>query len=109
RFTTRSGRAFPLSAPRAPFLDDKTRGAFAPRHARSGPSRQTQADQRIELSNRAGCSAAKHATVTTMACPVVLLISPPVLYARSWWGGRVASKPHLHSLSGFIRDIAEVR
>ena len=44
-----------------------------------------------------------------MACPVVLLISPPVLYAQSWWSGRVASKPHLHSLSGFIRDIAEVR
>ena len=40
---------------------------------------------------------------------VVLLVAPPVLYAPTWWSARVASKPHLHSLAGFVRDLAEVR
>ena len=39
----------------------------------------------------------------------VLLVSPPVLYAPTWWSSKVASKPHLHSLAGFIRDIAGTR
>ena len=39
----------------------------------------------------------------------VLLVSPPVLYAPTWWSSKVASKPHLHSLAGFIRDIADTR
>src|SRR5262245_27222407 len=38
----------------------------------------------------------------------VLLVVPPVLYAPTWWSSRVASKPHLHSLAGFVRDLAEV-
>ena len=41
--------------------------------------------------------------------PTVLLVSPPVLYAPTWWSSKVASKPHLHSLAGFIRDIADSR
>jgi radical SAM superfamily enzyme YgiQ (UPF0313 family) len=44
-----------------------------------------------------------------MARPTVLLIAPPVLYAATWWSARVASKPHLHSLAGFVRDLADVR
>lgn len=40
---------------------------------------------------------------------VVLLVAPPVLYAPTWWSSRVASKPHLHSLAGFVRDLADVR
>lgn len=39
----------------------------------------------------------------------VLLIAPPVLYAGTWWSARVASKPHLQSLAGFVRDLADVR
>ncbi|HEY7162912.1 MAG TPA: radical SAM protein [Acidobacteriota bacterium] len=39
----------------------------------------------------------------------VLLIVPPVLYAKSWWGNRTANKPHLASLVGYVRDLAEVR
>jgi radical SAM superfamily enzyme YgiQ (UPF0313 family) len=31
-----------------------------------------------------------------------------VLYAATWWSARVASKPHLHSLAGFVRDVADV-
>ena len=37
----------------------------------------------------------------------ILLVAPPVLYADTWWSARVASKPHLHSLAGFVRDLAE--
>ena len=44
-----------------------------------------------------------------MPRPTVLLIAPPVLYAPTWWVGRVASKPHLHSLAGFVRDVADVK
>jgi radical SAM superfamily enzyme YgiQ (UPF0313 family) len=39
----------------------------------------------------------------------LLLIAPPVLYAPTWWSRKVASKPHLHSLAGFVRDIAQVK
>src|SRR3954462_3445161 len=39
----------------------------------------------------------------------LLLLSPPVLYAPTWWSSKVASKPHLHSLAGYVRDIAETR
>ncbi len=39
----------------------------------------------------------------------VLLVAPPVLYAPTWWSARVASKPHLHSLAGFVRDLVDVR
>src|SRR5665213_1166792 len=41
--------------------------------------------------------------------PTLLLLSPPVLYAPTWWSSKVASKPHLYSLAGFVRDIADVR
>src|SRR5262245_3332030 len=44
-----------------------------------------------------------------MACPTLLLLSPPVLHAPTWWKSEVASKPHLFSLAGFVRDLAEVR
>jgi len=44
-----------------------------------------------------------------MSRATVLLLSPPVLYAPTWWSSKVASKPHLHSLAGFIRDIADSR
>jgi radical SAM superfamily enzyme YgiQ (UPF0313 family) len=39
----------------------------------------------------------------------VLLVAPPVLCAKTWWGNRIANKPHLASLSGYVRDLAEVR
>jgi hypothetical protein len=39
----------------------------------------------------------------------LLLIVPPVLYAKSWWGNRTANKPHLSSLAGYVRDLADVR
>jgi radical SAM superfamily enzyme YgiQ (UPF0313 family) len=41
--------------------------------------------------------------------PTLLLIAPPVLHGARWWVPRVASKPHLHSLAGFVRDVADVR
>ena len=44
-----------------------------------------------------------------MSRPTVLLLAPPVLYAGTWWSSKVASKPHLYSLAGFVRDIADVR
>jgi radical SAM superfamily enzyme YgiQ (UPF0313 family) len=39
----------------------------------------------------------------------VLLVAPPVLCAKTWWGNRIANKPHLASLGGYVRDLAEVR
>lgn len=39
----------------------------------------------------------------------VLLIAPPVLYAKRWWANRIANKPHLASLAGYVRDLADVR
>ncbi len=39
-----------------------------------------------------------------MSRPTVLLLAPPVLYAGTWWSSKVASKPHLYSLAGFVRD-----
>src|SRR5262245_21047539 len=44
-----------------------------------------------------------------MSRPTILLVAPPVLCAATWWSPRMASKPHLHSLAGFIRDLADVR
>lgn len=43
--------------------------------------------------------------------PTLLLISPPVLSASSWnwWSSGVGSKPHLASLAGHVRDLANVR
>src|SRR5437660_7109061 len=41
--------------------------------------------------------------------PTLLLISPPVLFGTTWWRKHIASKPHLLSLAGFVRDVAEVR
>ena len=43
------------------------------------------------------------------AVPTLLLISPPVLFGTTWWRKHIASKPHLLSLAGFVRDIAGVR
>jgi radical SAM superfamily enzyme YgiQ (UPF0313 family) len=39
----------------------------------------------------------------------LVLIAPPVLYAPTWWSRKVASKPHLHSLAGYVRDLAVTR
>ena len=39
----------------------------------------------------------------------VLLVSPPVLCGQRWWVNRIANKPHLASLSGNVRDLAEVQ
>ncbi|MGZ6143699.1 MAG: B12-binding domain-containing radical SAM protein [Myxococcales bacterium] len=41
--------------------------------------------------------------------PTLLLISPPVLFGTTWWRKHIATKPHLLSLAGFVRDVAEVR
>jgi radical SAM superfamily enzyme YgiQ (UPF0313 family) len=39
----------------------------------------------------------------------LLLISPPVLHGQRWWANRIANKPHLASLAGYVRDLAESR
>lgn len=39
----------------------------------------------------------------------LLLISPPVTHGQGWWANRIANKPHLASLAGYVRHIAEVR
>src|SRR5580765_3478149 len=39
----------------------------------------------------------------------VLLVAPPVLYAKTWWAHRIANKPRLASLAGYVRDLADVR
>ena len=44
-----------------------------------------------------------------MARGALLLISPPVLFGERWWANRIANKPHLASLAGFVRDLAEPR
>jgi radical SAM superfamily enzyme YgiQ (UPF0313 family) len=44
-----------------------------------------------------------------MARRTLLLVSPPVLHAARWWGNRIANKPHLDSLAGYVRDLADVR
>jgi hypothetical protein len=38
----------------------------------------------------------------------LVLIAPPVYYARTWWRGRAGTKAHLYSLAGFVRDLCEV-
>lgn len=43
-----------------------------------------------------------------MARRTVLLVSPPVLHAKTWWANRIANKPHLASLAGYVRDLADV-
>ena len=44
-----------------------------------------------------------------MIRPTLLLITPPVLCAKRWWGNRIANKPHIASLAGYVRDLANVR
>ncbi len=44
-----------------------------------------------------------------MARRTLLLVSPPVLYAKNWWGNRIANKPHLSSLAGYVRDFTDIR
>ena len=44
-----------------------------------------------------------------MARRTLLLVSPPVLHAERWWANRIANKPHLDSLAGYVRDLADVR
>ena len=44
-----------------------------------------------------------------MALRTLLLISPPVLHGQRWWANRIANKPHLASLTGFVRDLAATR
>lgn len=43
-----------------------------------------------------------------MARTTLLLISPPVLYDPRLWPA-IPCKPHIHSLAGFVRDVADVR
>ena len=44
-----------------------------------------------------------------MARRTLLLISPPILYATRWWADRIANKPHLDSLAGYVRHLADVQ
>ncbi len=44
-----------------------------------------------------------------MTRKILLLVSPPVLCAKTWWVNRIANKPHLASLAGYVRDLADVR
>ena len=44
-----------------------------------------------------------------MARRTLLLVSPPVLHAERWWAPRIANKPHLDSLAGYVRDLADVQ
>ena len=44
-----------------------------------------------------------------MAGHAVLLVAPPVIGGQEWWANRIANKPHLASLSGCVRDVAEPR
>ena len=44
-----------------------------------------------------------------MARRIVLLVTPPVLGGQQWWVDRIANKPHLASLAGYVRDVAEPR
>jgi radical SAM superfamily enzyme YgiQ (UPF0313 family) len=39
----------------------------------------------------------------------LLLVAPPILHGAGWWANRIANKPHLHSLAGYVRDLARVR
>ena len=39
----------------------------------------------------------------------MLLVAPLVVGGRGWWANRIANKPHLASLTGYVRDIAEPR
>jgi radical SAM superfamily enzyme YgiQ (UPF0313 family) len=38
----------------------------------------------------------------------LVLVAPPVYYARTWWRGRSGTKAHLYSLAGFVRDLCDV-
>lgn len=44
-----------------------------------------------------------------MIRPTLLLVTPPVLSAKRWWGNRIANKPHIASLAGYVRDLADVQ
>ena len=44
-----------------------------------------------------------------MARHIVLLVAPPVVGGQQWWVNRIANKPHLASLAGYVRDLAEPR
>jgi radical SAM superfamily enzyme YgiQ (UPF0313 family) len=44
-----------------------------------------------------------------MARDALLLVSPPVVHGQRWWGNRIANKPHLASLAGYVREFAEPR
>ena len=44
-----------------------------------------------------------------MSRPAVLLVAPPVVGGQGWWANRIANKPHLASLGGYVRDIADPR
>jgi radical SAM superfamily enzyme YgiQ (UPF0313 family) len=39
----------------------------------------------------------------------LLLVSPPVLHGQRWWKDQFGNKPHLSSLTGYVRDIADTR
>ncbi|MCC6624973.1 MAG: cobalamin-dependent protein [Deltaproteobacteria bacterium] len=39
----------------------------------------------------------------------LLLVSPPVLFGQGWWKDRFGNRPHIASLAGYVRDLAEVR
>ena len=42
-----------------------------------------------------------------MARRTLLLVSPPALHGARWWAPRNANKPHLDSLAGYVRDLAD--
>ena len=44
-----------------------------------------------------------------MIRPTLLLVTPPVLCGKRWWGNRTANKPHIASLGGYVRDVANVQ
>ncbi len=44
-----------------------------------------------------------------MARRALLLVSPPIVHGQRWWANRIANKPHLASLAGYVRDLAEPR
>jgi radical SAM superfamily enzyme YgiQ (UPF0313 family) len=46
--------------------------------------------------------------LTWRSLKTLLLISPPVLHGQRWWANRIANKPHLASLGGYVRDLANV-
>src|SRR5213075_797698 len=85
------------------------------RRCRVPPSRTTSASTNSHSAERASrrsdCrtrpSRINHNSAMTR--PAVLLVAPPVVGGQGWWANRIANKPHLASLGGYVRDIADPR